>query len=105
MDGRQRRFLTWMTGLAVLCAAAQLVTGVAELALYLTPFFLIVTLLACGRYLGEDRIVRRLGTAAPPPARRVRQRRRPPRTVPVASLALGAPRLRRGPPAGALLAA
>jgi uncharacterized membrane protein YoaK (UPF0700 family) len=105
MDGRQRRFLMWMTGFAVLCAAAQLLTGVAELALYLTPFFIIVALLACGRYIAEERIVRRWATASPPPARRARRRLRPVAVVLRASLAVGAPRSRRGPPARALLAA
>jgi hypothetical protein len=105
MDARQRRFLMWMTGFAVLCAAAQLLTGVAELTLYLTPFLIIVALLTCGRYIAEERIVRRWATAPPPSPRRARRRLRPVPAILRASLAVGAPRARRGPPAGALLAA
>ena len=59
MLGPQRRFLLCLTALAALCVAAQAVTGVLELAAYLTPLFLIATLLLSGRYVGEDRIVAR----------------------------------------------
>jgi hypothetical protein len=57
--GPQRRFLLCLTALAALSVAAQAITGVSELALYLTPLFLIAALLLCGRYVGEDRIVAR----------------------------------------------
>ena len=59
MHGPQRRFLLCLTALAALCVAAQAVTGVSQLALYMTPVFLITALLLSGRYIGEERIVAR----------------------------------------------
>ena len=83
MLGPQRRFLLCLTALAALCVAAQAVTGVMELALYLTPLFLIAALLLCGRYVGEERIVARWRAAVAavrrPGLRAVRWR---PRTIP-----------------------
>ena len=72
MLGPQRRFLMCLTALAALCVAVQGVTGVSELALYLTPVFLIAALLLSGRYVGEERIVARW-RAAVAPARRPRR--------------------------------
>ena len=73
VPGPQRRFLLCLTALAALCVAAQAVTGVSELTLYMTPVFLITALLLSGRYVGEERIVARwraavavLRRAAPP---------------------------------------
>ena len=59
MLGPQRRFLLCLTALAALCVAAQAITGVTELTLYMTPVFLIAALLLSGRYVGEERIVAR----------------------------------------------
>lgn len=97
MDSRQRRFLISLTALAVLCLVVQALTGVSELALYLTPLFLIATLLLCGHYVGEDHIVRRWLQGTP------RSRRSAPRvTIPVAtklhSLLERSPLCERGPP-------
>ena len=83
MLGPQRRFLLCLTALAALAVAAQAVTGVSELVLYMTPLYLIAALLLCGRYVGEDRIVARW-RAAVAVVRRPRRRavRWRPRTVP-----------------------
>jgi hypothetical protein len=99
--GPQRRFLLCLTALAALSVAAQAVTGVSELALYLTPLFLIAALLLCGRYVGEDRIVARWRAAV---AVLRRPRRRAARWRPQAVRALRSQLLRgsfgvRGPPA------
>jgi hypothetical protein len=103
---RQRRLLIWLTALAAVCAAVQAVTGVSELALYLTPLFLIAALLLSGHYPGEERIVARWRGAAPP----ARPRRRPQRWRPRAVLALRSLHEQgsfgvRGPPALAAPAA
>jgi hypothetical protein len=105
--GPQRRFLLCLTALAALSVAAQAITGVSELALYLTPLFLIAALLLCGRYVGEDRIVARWRAAVAV----VRRPRR--RTVRWRPRVVRAPRSRllvgsfgvRGPPAQAAPAA
>ena len=73
MSGPQRRFLLCLTALAAACVAAQALTGVSQLALYMTPVFLITALLLSGRYVGEDRIVARW-RAAVAVARRPRPR-------------------------------
>jgi len=78
VDRLQRRFLACLTALAALAALAQGVSGVTELVLYLTPVFLIAALLLCGRYVAEDRIVRRWRRAVPA-ARRARRGGRVPR--------------------------
>ena len=77
MPGPQRSFLIRLTALAAACAALQAVTGISDLALTLTPLFLIAALLLSGRYLGEERIVARWHDAARRPASRRRQRWRP----------------------------
>lgn len=98
MDRLQRRFLTALTALAALVALAQGMSGVTELALFLTPLFLIAALLLSGRYIAEDRIVRRLRGTAPP-------RKREPSRWPVVATLLPPsrldrrPRPQRGPPA------
>jgi hypothetical protein len=102
VDGVQRRFLACLTALAALAALAQGVSGVGELALYLTPLFLIAALLLCGRYVAEERIVRRWRASVQ--ARRPRRERGRWRAVaerPLASLLERSPRLERGPPARA----
>jgi hypothetical protein len=58
-----RRLELCLAALAALCAATQALTGISELALYLTPLFLIGALVISGRYLGEERIV---GVRGPP---------------------------------------
>jgi hypothetical protein len=101
VDGSQRRFLVALTALAALVALAQGVSGVRELALYLTPLFLIAALLLSGRYIAEDRIVRRWRAARPAPTRR-RERGGWPSVaavVPPRSRLDGRPRPQRGPPA------
>src|SRR5262245_4788918 len=99
MEGVQRRFLGCLTALALLAALAQGMSGVSELALYLTPLFLIAALLLCGRYIAEERIVRRWRATRPP--RRLRERGCWPvvRETPLVSLLERSPRPARGPPA------
>ena len=100
MDRLQRRFLAALTGLAALVALAQGMSGMTELALYLTPLFLIAALLLSGRYIAEDRIVRRWRGTRPAP-----RRRREPGRWPAVAAAIppsrldGRPRPQRGPPA------
>jgi hypothetical protein len=98
---RQRRFLTFLTALAVLCASAQALTGVSELALYLTPLFLIGGLVLSGHYVGEDRIVARWRAATSRPPRRYREPRRwrPRAVVPLVSRHEHGSFGVRGPPA------
>ncbi len=100
MLGPQRRFLLCLTALAAMCVAAQAVTGVSELALYLTPLFLIAALLLSGRFIGEERIVARW--RGPTPVRRARRRAQrwlPQAVLPLRSVfAQGAFGV-RGPPA------
>jgi hypothetical protein len=103
--GPQRRFLLCLTALAALSVAAQAVTGVSELALYLTPLFLIAALLLSGRYVGEERIVARWRATVVR-----RPRRRTVRWRPQAVRALRSQLLQgsfgvRGPPAPAAPAA
>ena len=100
MDRLQRRFLVALTALAALVALAQGMSGVTELALYLTPLFLIATLLLSGRYIAEDRIVSRW-RAARPAARPRRERGGWPAlpTLPPLSRLDRRPRTQRGPPA------
>ena len=85
MRGPQRRFLLCLTALAALCVAAQAVTGISELTLYMTPVFLITALLLSGRYLGEERIVARwraaVAVARRPRRRAARWRPRPVRAL------------------------
>jgi len=100
VDRVQRRFLVWLTALAVLVALAQGVSGFRELALYLTPLFLIAALLLSGRYIAEDRIVRRWrGTRPAPRPRRERGRWPAVTAVPLPLRLDGRPRPQRGPPA------
>jgi hypothetical protein len=100
VDRLQRRFLISLTALAVLVALAQGMSGVTELALYLTPLFLLAALLLSGRYIAEDRIVRRWRGTRPSP----RARREPGRwpvlaALPPVSRLDRRPRPQRGPPA------
>jgi hypothetical protein len=102
VDGVQRRFLGCLTAFAALAALAQGMSGVSELVLYLTPLFLIAALLLCGRYVAEERIVRRWRGRLPQRRpRRVRSRWRTIAESPVVSLLERSPRLERGPPAPA----
>jgi hypothetical protein len=101
VDRPQRRFLACLTAFAVLAAVAQGVSGMTDLVLYLTPLFLIAALLLCGRYVAEDRIVRRWRRAVAVPGRPRRTRSRwllVPETPPAQRLGHG-PRPQRGPPA------
>ena len=100
MEGLQRRFLVCLTVAAALAAVLQGLSGVSELVLYLTPFFLIAALLLSGRFVAEERIVRRWRSTAPArPMRPVRSRWTAVRKLPLASLLERSPRLERGPPA------
>jgi hypothetical protein len=101
VHGPQRRFLLCLTALAALCVAAQAVTGVSQLALYMTPLFLITALLLSGRYIGEERIVARW-RAAVAVARRPRRRAvrwQPQRVSALRSQHLEGSFTVRGPPA------
>ena len=100
MDRLQRRFLACLTAFALLAALAQGMSGMTELALYLTPLFLIAALLLCGRYIAEDRIVRRWRAgSALPRARRVRGSWPTVAEAPLSSRLVHGPRPQRGPPA------
>jgi hypothetical protein len=100
VDRSQRRFLAWLTAMALLVALAQGVSGIRELTLYLTPLFLLAALLLSGRYVAEDRIVRRWrGERAAPRPRRERGRWPVVAAVPPLSRLDGRPRPQRGPPA------
>jgi hypothetical protein len=98
--GPQRRFLACLTALAVVVATVQGVTGIGELALFLTPAFLLGALLLSGRYVAEDRIVARWRAAVPRrrPRRRA-ARRRPPAGHPLRTQLLQGSFGVRGPPA------
>ena len=100
MLGPQRRFLLCLTALAAVCVAAQAVTGISELALYLTPLFLIAALLLSGRFIGEERILARRVTPVPR-LRAERQSWARLRERPLASLLERSTSLLRGPPAPA----
>ena len=94
-----------MTAFAVLLALLQGMAGLTDLVLYAGPALLIAGLLLCGRFVGEERIVRRLRRLSPiGRTRRVRTRwpRVPARTL--SSLLAHDPRVERGPPARALTA-
>jgi hypothetical protein len=100
VEGLQRRFLVCMTAVALAAAVVQAVSGMSELVLYLTPLFLIAALLLCGRYVAEEKIVRRWRASV--------MHRRPRRVhgrwpiiaeTPLVSLLERSPRLDRGPPA------
>jgi hypothetical protein len=100
VDRTQRRFLAWLTAMAALVALAQGVSGVSELTLYMTPVFLLAALLLSGRYIAEDRIVRRWRAAQPRRRTRRERGRWPARAVvPPPSRLDGRPRPQRGPPA------
>jgi hypothetical protein len=100
VDRLQRRFLACLTAFAVLATIAQGVSGATDLVLFLTPLFLIAALLLCGRYIAEDRIVRRWRAAAARPlARRVRSRWRPVVEASPRLRLVHRPRPQRGPPA------
>ena len=78
---------------------AQAVSGATDLVLFLTPLFLIAALLLCGRYIAEDRIVRRWRAAVACTVRRARSRWRPVVEASPRSRREHGPRTQRGPPA------
>jgi hypothetical protein len=101
----QRRFFAVMAALAVVIAVLQGTSGLTDLVVYAGPVLLIAGLLLCGRFVGEERIVRRLRRVAMVMRpRRVRARwpRVPARAL--SSLLAHDPRVERGPPAGVLAA-
>ena len=93
-----RRFRACMALLAVACVAAQALLGTPELALYFTPALLVVSLLLCGRYVGEERILARRATSEPTPRRDRHRVPRPGSSRPLAALLDRSPRSERGPP-------
>jgi hypothetical protein len=97
----QRRFLLHLTALAAACAALQAVTGISDLALTLTPLFLLAALLLSGRYLGEERIVARWHATTRRPPRRRAQRWRPRPVLPLRSIVAPGSVGVRGPPQAA----
>jgi hypothetical protein len=100
VPGPQRRFLVCLTALAALVAAVQGFTGTTELALFLTPAFVIGALLLSGRFVAEDRIVARWQAAIP--RRRPRRRAarlRPPAGHPLRTQLVQGSTGVRGPPA------
>ena len=106
MLGPQRRFLLCLTALAALCAAIQGLTGVSELTLFLAPLFVIGSLLLCGRYIGEEKIVARWRAAVRlrrprAPHRPLASARRPHAPLQLLQGSFGV----RGPPAQAAPAA
>jgi hypothetical protein len=99
VDRLQRRFLVSLTAVALLAALAQGIAGMTDLVLFLTPLFLIAALLLCGRYIAEDRIVRRWrARTVHAPERRVRGRWRPVVEATPRARLLHGPRPKRGPP-------
>src|SRR3954468_16205006 len=96
---RQRRFLTILTALALGCVLLQGLTGETQLALHLTPLFLLVSLLLSGHYVAEDRIVEAWLARRPARLRRRRARWALPRELALTSLLERSPRCERGPPA------
>jgi hypothetical protein len=95
----QRRFHLVMAVLAALLALLQGTTGLPEVALFAGPVLLLAGLLVCGRFVGEEHIVRRLRRAAADvSAKRIAARwpRVPARTL--ASLLAHDPRVEHGPP-------
>ena len=99
MDRRQRRFLAFLTLMALGCLVLQAVTGDTQLALHLTPLFLLVSLLLSGHYVAEDRIVEAWLASRPPAARARRARWALPRGAALVSLLDRSPLCERGPPA------
>jgi hypothetical protein len=98
VDRRQRRFLGLLTLMALGCMVVQAATGETQLALHLTPLFLLVSLLLSGHYVAEDRIVEAwLASRRPAPRiRRARWALR--RDAALTSLLERSPLCRRGPP-------
>ena len=77
---------------------AQAIVHMAEIALYLTPLFLIGALVLSGRYPGEERIVARWRGAVRAVARRRTHQWRPQRVIAPRSLLEGGAVGVRGPP-------
>ena len=88
-----------MCAMALVAAVLQGVLGQTELVLYLTPLFLITTLLLSGHYVAEERIIRAWLAARPRVARPRRARWTLHGEAFVASLLERSPLCRRGPPA------
>jgi hypothetical protein len=97
MYAPQRRFFAVMSVLAVLCCVLAAALGTLDLALGCVPALLILGLLLCGRYVGEERLI--AARRAPAPVRRAPRRLpRPAPAWPLASLLARRPDLERGPP-------
>jgi hypothetical protein len=106
MYAPQRRFLAAMAVFAALCCLPAALLGDPSFVLYPTPLLLILGLLLCGRYVGEERIhdLRRAALAAPR-RRAPRQLPRPASERPLASLLDRCTRPERGPPLAVALTA
>jgi hypothetical protein len=98
VPGAQRRFLAVLAALAVVCAGALSLMAMPELVLYFTPALLVVGLLLCGRYVGEERILARRASAPRPVWRAPRNVMRPGPSRPLGSVRTRRARLERGPP-------
>lgn len=100
VDGTQRKFLACLAALVSVAAVLDGASGVVQLAMNLLPLLLVAGLLLCGRFVAEDRIVRRWRRAVP--ASRLRRARSCWPAVallaPVSRLTRVA-RVERGPPA------
>jgi hypothetical protein len=105
MDGRQRRFLGFLTLMALGCLVLQAWTGETQLALHLTPLFLLVSLLLSGHYVAEDRIVEVILARRILRTRVRRARWAQLHETVVVSLLDRSPLCRRGPPARLALVA
>jgi hypothetical protein len=101
----QRAFCAVVAAVAGVLGVLHGATGLTDLVVYAGPLLLIAGLLLSGRFVGEERIVKRLERfAVVVRSRRVRVRwpRVPARTL--SSLLAHDPRDERGPPAGVLAA-
>lgn len=99
-----RRFVSILVAAAAAAALLQGMTGLTELALYAAPLVLLVGLLLCGRFVGEERILARLGALRRGPSRAVVTRWRRGREMALASLIACLSHPRRGPPAASCAA-
>jgi hypothetical protein len=97
---RSPRALLLLLGFAALAIAAlQGLTGVTELALYAAPGLVMLGLLVCGRFVGEQAILARRAAARPTRRRPTPRRWTARRECTLASLLERSTLLLRGPPA------
>ena len=83
----------------VLSLGALAAVSSFHMAMHALPFFAVLALLLCGRFVGEERILARRAPAAAPRARRATAHRwAPDRPARVSSLFARSVRTLRGPP-------